>query len=616
MHLNDAQQLIWIYELYQLGQIDTQYNDSKQVYERMLQHFLTRFATNSGSLTLCQNEEDNIPSLVINVGALETEQSVAASNRKVVALVLDNRQAILLNDNISRDTSFDYSQPESVTQIAVSQLAWPLQIKQNVLGVLSIISFSQQIQYTQADLERGQLLVNLIALVIDNVCLHSGQQQRIQQLIETKIHYEETNGLLQITKANLLASEQRLFDILDSLDSIIWSMEPDTLKLLYLNKAAFDVSGYAVDDFINDANLWLNIVDSADRGRVETSLRDIMHSGTQIITYRIRRPDQTLRWLFHHMRLVRDATGTPLRIDGITVDITQHKLAEDLLKQRNQELQAALDKIQEVQRQLVQSEKLSSIGQLAAGVAHEINNPIGYINSNLTSLKKYVEELLLLIAEYEALEADCSNTEKVGHIQQYKAKIDLEFTKVDVLDLLSESQEGASRVKKIVQDLKDFSHAGGGDVWQWSDLHSCLDSTLNISNNEIKYKAQVVKDYGVIPQLWCLPQQLNQVFMNLLVNAAHAIEKNGTITLSTRAEGGNILIEISDNGKGIAPEHIDKIFDPFFTTKPVGQGTGLGLSVSYNIIKKHQGEIQIDSKVGEGTRFRIVLPIKVDVNAV
>ncbi|WP_347987059.1 ATP-binding protein [Methylomonas sp. AM2-LC] len=614
MHLNNAQQLSWIYELYQLGQIDTQYNDTKQVYERMLQHFLTRFATDCGSLTLCQNEEDNIPSLVVNVGALETEQSVAASN-KVVALVLDNRQAMLLNGNISRDPSFDYSQLESETQTSVSQLAWPLQIRKDVFGVLSICSFSQQIQYTQADLERGQPLVNLIALVIDNVCLHISQQQRIQQLIETKIHYEETNQLLQITKANLLASEQRLFDILDSVDSIIWSMEPDTLKLLYLNKAAFDVSGYAVDDFINDANLWLNIVDPADRVRVETSLQEIMRTGTQIITYRIIRPDRSVRWLFHHMRLVRNSIGTPERIDGITVDITQHKLAEDLLKQRNQELQSALDKIQEVQRQLIQSEKLSSIGQLAAGVAHEINNPIGYINSNLSSLKKYVEELLVLISKYEALESDCSNAEKVGHIQQYKTKIDLEFTKVDVLDLLSESQEGASRVKKIVQDLKDFSHAGGGDVWQWSDLHSCLDSTLNISNNEIKYKAQVIKDYGVIPQIWCLPQQLNQVFMNLLVNAAHAIEKNGTIKLSTKAEGGNILIEISDNGKGIAPEHIDKIFDPFFTTKPVGQGTGLGLSVSYSIIKKHQGEIRIDSKVGVGTCFRVILPINVDVNA-
>jgi signal transduction histidine kinase len=165
-------------------------------------------------------------------------------------------------------------------------------------------------------------------------------------------------------------------------------------------------------------------------------------------------------------------------------------------------------------------------------------------------------------------------------------------------------------VKKIVQDLKDFSHAGGDDDWQWADLHACLESTLNIVNNEIKYKAIVIKEFGNIPLVWCLPHQLNQVFMNLLVNAAHAIEKEGTITLRTGENENNLWIEVIDNGKGIAPEHIDKIFDPFFTTKPVGQGTGLGLSVSYNIIKKHLGEIQIDSTLGIGTRFRILLPKK------
>ncbi len=382
------------------------------------------------------------------------------------------------------------------------------------------------------------------------------------------------------------------------------------MKLLYLNKAASDVSGRPVEDFFNDPQLWLKIIDPIDRKQVEASLADLTTNGIQKVIYRIRRPDGELRWLFHRMCAVCDDAGSPIRIDGITVDITQHKHAEDLLKQRNQELQTALDTIQEVQRQLVQSEKLSSIGQLAAGVAHEINNPIGYINSNLTSLKTYVKDLLALVEMYEKTEAGCAESEQLRKIQDFKQQIDLVFLKTDVLDLLNESHEGASRVKKIVQDLKDFSHAGGADEWQWANLHDCLDSTLNIVNNEIKYKARVVKAYGDIPRAWCLPHQLNQVFMNLLVNAAHAIEKEGAITVRTGTENGSLWVEVSDTGQGISPEHANKIFDPFFTTKPVGKGTGLGLSVSYSIVKKHQGEIKVDSRVGEGTTFRVVLPKK------
>ena len=289
--------------------------------------------------------------------------------------------------------------------------------------------------------------------------------------------------------------------------------------------------------------------------------------------------------------------------------IEQYKNTEDLLKKQNKEIQTTLIRLQEVQQQLVQSEKMASVGQLAAGVAHEINNPIGYINSNLSSLKNYIDNLLALVAMYEKAEVISTNTEQLTQINAFKQKIDLDFLKTDVLDLLEESHEGATRVKKIVQDLKDFSHLGGDDDWQWTNLHLGLESTLNIINSEIKYKAKIVKEFGNLPEVKCLPHQLNQVFMNLLVNAAHAIEKEGIITLRTGTENDHAWVEISDTGKGIAPEHLSKIFDPFFTTKPVGIGTGLGLSVSYAIIKKHQGEIQLTSQLDQGTTFRIILPI-------
>jgi signal transduction histidine kinase len=164
-------------------------------------------------------------------------------------------------------------------------------------------------------------------------------------------------------------------------------------------------------------------------------------------------------------------------------------------------------------------------------------------------------------------------------------------------------------VKNIVQDLKDFSHVDEAE-WQWSDLHHGLDSTLNIVWNELKYKAEVVKEYGAPPEIECIPSQLNQVFMNLLVNAAHAIENRGTITIRTGHDGDGAWVEITDDGKGIAPEHLERIFDPFFTTKPVGKGTGLGLSLSYGIVKKHKGRIEVDSRPGMGARFRVWLPVR------
>lgn len=611
MLLNESQQLNWIYDLYQLGQSDSFQDNSNAVFEHILRHIVEGFCANTGSLVLYQDEDNPRLNIVAGIGLpAACIGSVIPDGTGVIGWVLENKQALLLKGDINNDPRFHDPTPKPGANTPVAALCWPLLIGRRLLGALSVNSLDDQINYTETDLDNGQVIVNLVTLVIDNIRLHNDQQQRIQQLAVTNERYLNSNRQLQETHNRLEQSEKRLTDILDSLDSVVWSMEPGTLKMLYLNKAAHEVSGRAVEDFFNDPQLWLNIVDAADRKRVENSLADLMKTGTQKINYRIRRPDGELRWLFHYMRVVRDDAGAPLRIDGITVDITQHKNTEDLLRQGNKELQTALDKIQEVQGQLVQSEKLSSIGQLAAGVAHEINNPIGYINSNLTSLKNYVEELLALVTIYEKIEPDCADTGQLRQIQAFKHKIDLEFLKTDVLDLLDESHEGASRVKKIVQDLKDFSHAGGDDDWQWVDLHTGLESTLNIVNNEIRYKASVIKEFGDIPQAWCLPHQLNQVFMNLLVNAAHAIENEGTITVRTGAENDHIWVEVSDTGKGIAPEHVNKIFDPFFTTKPVGKGTGLGLSVSYNIIKKHNGEILLDSRVGVGTTFRIVLPKK------
>ena len=296
----------------------------------------------------------------------------------------------------------------------------------------------------------------------------------------------------------------------------------------------------------------------------------------------------------------------------LEADVATRQQVEQELRGRNTELTTLNKKLSEAQEQLLQSEKLASIGQLAAGVAHEINNPIGYVQSNLGSLEGYLADMFALLEAFGAAEQAISpDTPEARALAEMKHSVDLPFLKEDTLALLKETREGVGRVRKIVQDLRDFSRLDRDREWQLADLQQGLDSTLNIVANEIKYCAEVVKRYGDLPEVECLPSQLNQVFMNLLVNAAHAMDgRRGTITLSTGRLDNEVWVEVADNGKGIPRESLGRIFDPFFTTKPVGKGTGLGLSISYGIVQKHHGRIEVTSEPGVGTTFRVTLPVR------
>lgn len=269
-----------------------------------------------------------------------------------------------------------------------------------------------------------------------------------------------------------------------------------------------------------------------------------------------------------------------------------------------------IERLGQTQAQLLQSEKMASIGQLAAGVAHEINNPVGYISSNLTTLQDYLADIDEVLDYYnDACAAMPADTEVRRKLTQLLQRKELSFLRRDMKDLVHESLEGVGRVQKIVQDLKDFSHVDSSE-WSWADIHHGLDSTLNIVHNELKYKAEVIKEYGDLPLVECLASQLNQVFMNLLVNAAHAISDHGTIGVLTGCDDGKtVWVEVTDTGCGIPQENIPRIFDPFFTTKAVGKGTGLGLSLAYSIVRKHHGRIEVRSEEGKGSAFRIWLPV-------
>ena len=292
---------------------------------------------------------------------------------------------------------------------------------------------------------------------------------------------------------------------------------------------------------------------------------------------------------------------------AMALNDTAEQLAVTLVSRDR--LDAALNSLTAMQLQILQSEKMASIGQLAAGVAHEINNPMGFINSNLATLKKYTDRIAEFIEHLSENILINSNAETTRQVADTRRLLKIDHILTDSLNLIDESIEGAERVKMIVQNLKSFSRIDHAEV-SISDINEALNSTINIAWNEIKYVTTLSREFGDIPPIVCHPQQLNQVFLNLLVNAAHAMEgRQGSITVRTWSEDGYVFVSVADSGCGISEEIQQRIFEPFFTTKEVGKGTGLGLSISYDIIRKHGGEITVESEVGHGTRFIVRLPI-------
>jgi two-component system NtrC family sensor kinase len=269
-------------------------------------------------------------------------------------------------------------------------------------------------------------------------------------------------------------------------------------------------------------------------------------------------------------------------------------------KVADQDIRVLKQQLAELTEQLVRSEKLASIGQLAAGVAHEINNPIGYVASNLAVLKDYTNSLTLLVQRL-------SEQLPSAQSQLLKSQFDFDYICEDLPNLLQQSEQGLQRVIEIIRDLKDFSHIDQAE-FVMADLQQGILSTLNIVANEIKYKAEVVKQFAELPPVFCIPSQLNQVLLNLLVNAAQAIVDRGIITISTGCDAQWVWFSVADTGPGIAAEQLEQIFQPFYTTKPKGQGTGLGLALSRSIVEKHKGLLEVQSTPGEGSCFTVKIP--------
>ncbi len=405
---------------------------------------------------------------------------------------------------------------------------------------------------------------------------------------------------LEIEVAERQRTEARLSSLLNSLQDVVWSMSAPDFQLLYLNPAAKKLYGYSVENFYCNPQLWLDVIHPEDCQKLTDFFPTILSQGDGEIEYRIVHSTGKVCWLRNRGWLIVDKLNQGMRIDGIITNITERKHSDALNRAK-----------------LVQSEKMSSLGMMVAGFAHEINNPLSFVYSNLDYVKSYTKDLLELIETYQQL-----NPQKNTIITQKEAELEFDFIKEDLPKIFQSMDSGASRIRNLVLNLRNFSRLGESAM-KPVDIHEGIDSTLTLLQPHLRAKGsrpsiEIIKNYSDLPHILCYPSNLNQVFINIITNAIEAFELvklenfNPKIKISTNfSQSHSVCIKIADNGPGMTKEVLEKIFDPFFTTKPIGSGTGLGLLISYSIIvESHKGCIYCNSAPGEGSEFVIKLPLK------
>ncbi|MEG3954977.1 PAS domain S-box protein [Microcoleus sp. herbarium2] len=433
----------------------------------------------------------------------------------------------------------------------------------------------------------------------------------------------------------LQESQQFIKKVADATPGILYLYDLEEQRNIYTNTSMFALLGYTSDEITGmDSSLMPQLIHSEDLPKVvkhHASFGEIEDGETREIEYRVRAADGQFLWLQSRDTIFsRNADGQAKVIIGVGQDITTRKQAEEALRQsevrereKARDLESALLELRSTQTQLIQTEKMSSLGQLVAGIAHEINNPVNFIHANIDYLNQYTKQLLDLVSLYEQ-EYPEPNSKIVDLIQE----IDLDFMAEDLRKVVGSMQVGTERIRQIVLSLRNFSRLDESAM-KPVDIHAGIESTLLILQHRLKSRdsrpeIEVIKEFGKLPLVECYASQLNQVFMNIIANGIDAIEEryqklsvprsethSGRIAICTRVTAQNtVMVEISDNGTGMPQEIVDRIFNPFFTTKAVGKGTGLGMSIAHSIVvEKHNGKIKCISSIGCGTTFLIEIPI-------
>ncbi len=425
--------------------------------------------------------------------------------------------------------------------------------------------------------------------------------------------------IFRAIKAKLEEEEDRTRNLLENSENNIYTLDLDG-KITYVNPAFMRLLEVSeIEELVNQPFLpdcfWF---DQKDKKRL---LNELKNEHIEIHELALKTAKKKRIYVTLYSTFAKNIHGEIRGSQGILFDITARKEAEESAAIAYKKLEKANHELKEMQSQLVQNEKLASIGQLAAGVAHEMNTPVGFVASNFQTLESYIKKIRELLVMYGELaeiikslgQEDLSN--KINLISQFRDDKKIGFILDDIQGLFDDSREGLERITNIVQNLRDFSRIDRPGSRDEYDINHGIETTLIVASNEIKYDADIKTEFSDVPLVFCNSGQINQVFLNILINAAQAIRSQerdgqGTITIRTYATDNGVACEIADDGPGIPPDKLSKIFDPFFTTKPTGKGTGLGLSVSYDIIvNKHNGKLLVDSTVGEGAKFIIKLPI-------
>ncbi|MCQ8105205.1 bacteriohemerythrin [Methylomonas sp. SURF-2] len=570
----------------------------------------------------------------LNVGIATVDQQhqklVEILNQldEAVALGYKHKKILQLVDELIDYTRYHFQEEEGLMLQPAYDAAMYQKHKSEHDEFIRKVVREREAAIDNPDAVSNELLDFLVAWIMDHI-LYSDKQMalalnRAPNVKDDELRKQQADIMHSNLYAALRESEKRFKELADQLPALIWITNNQHVPI-FCNRFWVETFGLPKQKITMDN--WHSAIHPADIELVKQAYQKASTEYCeQQIEYRLNRGERGTFWMLEKIVPRIRANGHIAGLMGFGMDISLQKQAESqleiLVAQRTQQLwevnqhledeknqQIALNQqLKEVQGHLVQSEKMASLGQLAAGVAHEINNPLGYIYSNLNTLKEYIQDLLNIVESGQRLADHLpADDPAVLEFKQLQKAADLDFMKGDIPELVEEAMEGATRAKKIVQDLRDFSRIDKQDKSPF-DLEAGIDSTLNIVNNEIKYKAEVVKEYAGLKPFVCVGSQINQVILNLLVNAAQAIDEFGKIHIRTGMEEDRVWFEVEDSGKGIPEEIRGKIFDPFFTTKPVGKGTGLGLSLSYKIIQDHQGEVDLQSTVGKGTKFRVYLP--------
>jgi PAS domain S-box-containing protein len=405
-------------------------------------------------------------------------------------------------------------------------------------------------------------------------------------------------ALIQLRPAGVGESEVSFRLLVDGVeDYAIYMLDPDG-RVISWNIGAERMQGYPAEEILGRHFSTFYTPEDVEAGKPEHLLRLAEVEGrVQDEGWRVRRDGAKL-WAHVLITAVRGPNGRLRGFSKVTRDMTEQRRTEEERRR--------------MQMQMLQGQKLQAIGQLSAGIAHEINTPVGYILSNLSTMQDYVNDLVRLVrASNEAaerLQAGADPATAFAELEKLKTEVDFAFIVEDFASAARDSRQGAERIRDIVKNLRDYLHVDEGEV-KPADLNACLENALRICWNELKYKTEIERDCPPLPPVPCSARRMEQVFVNLLVNAGQAIPKKGRIRITTRVEEAEVLVRIRDTGVGMAPDVLKRLFEPFFTTKPVGQGTGLGLDVAYRIVSSLGGRIEVTSELGKGSEFTVRLPL-------